>query len=194
MPAEVDAHFFDSAEDFRRWLEENHLTAPELWVGYHKKGSGRGGLTYSQAVDEALCFGWIDGRVRSLDAHSYANRYSPRRSGSIWSTVNVRRVGELMTQGRMQPAGIRAFEARTEARTGVYSYENRPADLPAELAASFRQNGAAWDFFSRQTPSYRRQATWWIVSAKRPQTRARRLAAVIEKSAAGERIDQLNPP
>jgi uncharacterized protein YdeI (YjbR/CyaY-like superfamily) len=194
MPPEVDAHFFSSPEDFRRWLEENHLTAPELWVGYYKKSSGRGGMTYAQAVDEALCFGWIDGRVRSLDAHSYANRYSPRRNGSIWSAINVRRVGELLAEGRMRPAGIRAFEARSEARTGVYSYENRPADLPDELAASFRQHGAAWDFFSRQPPSYRRAATWWIVSAKRQETRERRLAAVIEKSAAGERIDQLNPP
>lgn len=167
MPPRVDAHFFDTAHDFRRWLEENHLTAPELWVGYHKKGSGRGGMTYAQAVDEALCFGWIDGRVRSLDADSYANRYSPRRSDSIWSALNVRRIGELTAEGRMHPAGIRAFEARTAARTGVYSYENGPADLPEGLAASFRQHSAAWDFFSRQTPSYRRQATWWILSAKR---------------------------
>jgi uncharacterized protein YdeI (YjbR/CyaY-like superfamily) len=194
MPPPVDARFFASPEDFRRWLEENHETASELWVGYYKKGSGRGGMSYAQAVDEALCFGWIDGRVRTIDADSYANRYSPRRSGSIWSAVNVRRVGELRAKGRMHPAGIRAFEARTDARTGVYSYENRPADLPEELAASFRRHRAAWEFFSRQTPSYRRQATWWIVSAKRPETRERRLAAVIEKSAAGERIDQLNPP
>src|SRR5688500_14979731 len=149
MPAEVDAHFFDHPEDFRRWLEENHLTAAELWVGYHKKGSGRRGMTYSQAVDEALCFGWIDGRVRSLGEHGYANRYSPRRTGSIWSAVNVRRVGQLMAQGRMQPAGIRAFEARTAAMTGVYSYENRQAELLVGLAAYFLQIGAAWDFLHR---------------------------------------------
>jgi len=194
MPARPEARFFARAQDFRRWLELNHETVPELWVGYYKKSSGRGGMTYAQAVDEALCFGWIDGKVRSLDADSYANRYTPRRSGSTWSTVNVRRVGELRAEGRMHPAAIRAFELRAESRTGIYSYETRPDDLPEELAASFREHATAWKFFSRQAPSYRRAATWWVVSAKRHETRQRRLAAVIEKSAAGERIDPLSPP
>jgi uncharacterized protein YdeI (YjbR/CyaY-like superfamily) len=191
-PAEVT--FFDSAADFRRWLEANHETATELWVGHWKKGSGRGGLAYAEGVDEALCFGWIDGKTRRLDEAAYAIRYTPRRRGSNWSVVNIGRIGELTAAGRMHPAGLRAFEARGEVRTGVYSYENRPAHLPEELAEVFRRHPEAWSFFAGQPPSYRRAATWWVVSAKRPETQQRRLAALIERSAAGRRIDALSPP
>lgn len=188
------AVFFDSSEDFRRWLEANHDSASELWVGFHKKASGRGGVSYPAAVDEALCFGWIDGKTMSLGDSSYAIRFTPRRRGSNWSAVNVRRVAELTSARRMQPAGIRAFEARSEARTGVYSYENRPAELPDDLEQEFRRHPAAWEFFGRQSPAYRRNAAWWVVSAKRPETRDRRLRQLIESSADGRRPGPLNPP
>jgi uncharacterized protein YdeI (YjbR/CyaY-like superfamily) len=186
--------FFDSREDFRRWLEANHEKAPELWVGYYKKASGRRGMTYAEAVDEALCFGWIDGVARSVDETSYANRYTPRRKDSNWSAINVRRIGELQAAGRMHPAGMRAFEAREPAKTGVYVYENRPAELPSELEATFRRNPEAWAFFSSLTPSYRRTAIWWVVSAKRPETRERRLATLIDDSAQRRRSAQILPP
>ncbi len=189
-----NAAFFESRAAFRRWLEENHDSAAELWVGYYRKSSGRGGLSYVEAVEEALCFGWIDGKARTLDEHSYSNRYTPRRKGSNWSTINVQRVAELTAEGRMHPAGMRAFEAREEARTGVYSYENRPAELPAELADEFRRHPSAWEYFAAQTPAYRRNATWYVVSAKRPETQLRRLGQLIDFSAAARRLDQLSPP
>ena len=188
------AVFFANAAEFREWLDANHATAAELWVGFHKKGSGASGLTYAEAVDEALCYGWIDGLTRGRDERSYVQRFTPRRRGSNWSAVNIAKVAELTRQGRMRPPGVRAFEQRTPAKSGVYSYENRPAELPEEYAASFRQSGSAWEWFSRQAPSYRRAATWWVVSAKRDDTRRRRLAALIERSGAGRRIDALSPP
>ncbi len=187
-----EATFFDSPADFRRWLEEHHASEQELWIGYHKRTSGLGGMTYAQAVDEALCFGWIDGQVRRLDETSYANRWTPRRRGSTWSVANVQRVAELTAEGRMDSAGRRAYEARRADRTAQYSYENRPRDLPEEYAAIFRTNPAAWQFFKDAPASYRRSMTWWIVNAKRPETRARRLAAVIREAAAGRRIDDMN--
>jgi uncharacterized protein YdeI (YjbR/CyaY-like superfamily) len=189
-----EALFFESAADFRQWLEDNHASRQELWVGYHRKKSGRTGMTYPEAVDEALAYGWIDGQLRSLNETSYAHRYTPRLPGSNWSLANVRRIGELMAEGRMHPAGVRAFEERPPADTGVYSYENRPADLPDELASVFRQNPAAWRFFLDQTASYRRSMTWWVVSAKQESTRLRRLVALIDESAAGHRIDDLHLP
>ena len=188
------AVFFTSATEFREWLEANHATAGEVWVGFHKKGSRRTGLTYAEAVDEALCYGWIDGLTRGRDESSYVQRFTPRRPGSNWSAVNIAKVAELTRAGRMQPSGLRAFEQRTSARSGVYSYENRPAELPEEYAASFRQSGTAWEWFAGQPPSYRRAATWWVVSAKREDTRQRRLAVLIERSAAGRRLDALSPP
>ncbi|CAN5864020.1 YdeI/OmpD-associated family protein [soil metagenome] len=194
MATRPEARFFDTRADFRRWLEANHDTASELWVGCYKKDSGLSGMSYAEAVNEALCFGWIDGKARSLDAVSYAIRYTPRKRGSNWSAINVRRVGELLAEGRMHPAGLRVFEARSAARTGIYAYENSPAELPAELEAQFRRHSAAWAFFAGQPPSYRRTATWWVVSARRPQTRERRLATLIDDSAHGRRIAQLTQP
>jgi uncharacterized protein YdeI (YjbR/CyaY-like superfamily) len=191
---EEPAIFFESAAQFRDWLDANHASADELWVGFLKKASGRTGLTYAEAVDEALCYGWIDGLTRGRDAESYVQRFTPRRPGSNWSAVNVAKVAELTREGRMRPAGVRAFEQRSEAKTGVYSYENRPAELPDEYAATFREAQGAWEWFSGQPPSYRKAATWWVVSAKREETRQRRLAALIERSAAGRRIDALSPP
>jgi uncharacterized protein YdeI (YjbR/CyaY-like superfamily) len=187
--------FFATAAEFRAWLEQHHADERELWVGFHKKGSGRPSITYPEAVAEALCFGWIDGVRRSVDDESYANRFTPRRRGSNWSAVNVKLVEELTRAGRMHPAGLKAFEERAPARTGVYSYENRhAARLDAEQEAQLRANAAAWEFFQAQPPGYRQTAVWWVVSAKRPETRQQRLATLIEDSANGRMIGPLARP
>ena len=186
--------FFDCAADFRAWLDANHATADAQWVGLWKKGSGRAGLTYAEAVVEALCFGWIDGQTNRIDDASVTVRFSRRRTGSNWSSVNIQRAKDLVDAGRMHPAGLLAFEARRDPEPGTYSYETRPADLPAELEAAFRANGPAWDFFAQQPPGYRRSMTWWIVSAKKDETRYRRLDALIAASEARRRVDALNLP
>jgi uncharacterized protein YdeI (YjbR/CyaY-like superfamily) len=189
-----EVRVFPSAADFRAWLEKNCESSDQLWVGYYKKGVGKRSMSYPEAVDEALCFGWIDGQIRSIDAEVYANRYSPRRPGSTWSAANIRRAGELIAAGRMQPPGRRAFEGRRADGTAQYSYENRPDDLPEEYATTFRGNAPAWKFFEAAPPAYRRSMTWWIVSARREETRARRLRAVIDASADGRRVDDMNLP
>jgi uncharacterized protein YdeI (YjbR/CyaY-like superfamily) len=186
-PGEEPAIFFASPSDFRRWLEENHATARELWLGFYKKGAGRAGLTYAEAVDEALCYGWIDGLTRRRDEAAYVQRFTPRRPGSNWSVVNIAKVEELRRQGRMQPAGITAYEQRDPRRDGVYSYERRAA-LPAEMEVRLRADEAAWAYWQTETPSYRRGAVGWVLEGKREQTRERRLAELIADSAAGRRI------
>jgi uncharacterized protein YdeI (YjbR/CyaY-like superfamily) len=180
--------FFDSPAAFRAWLVEHHAEVPELWVGFYKKGSGRGGIGYQEAVDEALCFGWIDGVKRRVDEASYMHRFTPRRKGSRWSTGNVRRVGELAAAGRMAAAGLAAFEVRDPDRPAGYSYESRPAALDSELEESFRAHAAAWEFFSSQPPGYRRTITFWVMSATQEATRRRRLERVIAASAAETRL------
>ena len=182
------ATVFATPADFRAWLEANHDTASELWVGYYRKGVPKVSMTYPEAVEEALCFGWIDGVGRRIDDEVHANRFTPRTRRSTWSAVNVARMGELIAAGRAHPAGIRAFEARTEDNTGIYSYENRPADLPAAYLARLRASEDAWSWWQAQSPGYRRGATWWVVSAKQEATRDRRLAQLIEDSAAGRMI------
>ena len=186
MPNEVTV--FGTAEDFRDWLTANHAAATELWVGYYKKGVPKTSMTYKESVDLGLCFGWIDGLTRRIDDEVYAIRFTPRTKRSTWSAVNVARMGELMADGRAHPAGIRAFEARTEDNTGIYSYENRPADLPDEYLSRLKANEAAWSWWQAQRPGYRRVATWWVVSAKQEATRDRRLATLIEDCAAGRMI------
>ena len=195
MPAPTidQVSVFRGAADFRRWLEENHDSASELWVGYYKKASGKPSITWPESVDEALCFGWIDGLRKSIDDLRYTIRFTPRKPGSVWSSINIRRVQELIGQKRMRPAGLRAFEARTENKSGIYSYEQRPAELVEPYAGIFRRNKPAWKFFQAQPPYYRKTMTWWIVSAKREATRLKRLAQLIERSAAGERIPLLKP-
>ncbi|HEX2164717.1 MAG TPA: YdeI/OmpD-associated family protein [Thermoanaerobaculia bacterium] len=188
MPEPTNVAFFPTAEDFRRWLEEHHATAKDLWVGYHKKGSGPPSVTYPQSVDEALAFGWIDGVRKSLGPTTYANRFTPRKPGSTWSAVNVRRVGELTAEGRMHPAGLAAFAARDPAKTELYSYERETAALDPEAERRFRDDPAAWEHFQAQPPSYRRTITWWVVSAKKEETRRRRLDKLIAASAAGRRL------
>ncbi|CAN5429462.1 YdeI/OmpD-associated family protein [soil metagenome] len=190
----MEVVYFESAAAFRIWLEANHESATELWVAYYRKGTGRSGITYAEAVDQALCFGWIDGVAKRVDEVSYANRYTPRRRGSIWSALNIARVGELMQQGLMHPSGVRAFEARQEARSGVYAYEQATATLDATQEQFFRANQPAWEFWQRQPQSYRKKASWWVISAKREETRTKRLATLVRDSAQGRRIAQLIRP
>ena len=180
--------FFKSPGDFRRWLEKHHADTHELWVGYYKKGSGHPSITWPESVDEALCFGWIDGIRKSVDDISYTIRFTPRRRGSTWSAINIKRAAELIKQGLMQPAGLKAFQARKEYKSGIYSYEQRTAQLDAPYEKIMRQNKAAWDFFQAQPASYRKLACWWVVSAKKEETRLKRLQKLIEESAQGRRV------
>jgi uncharacterized protein YdeI (YjbR/CyaY-like superfamily) len=184
----VDVRFFRSAAGFRKWLERHHARASEVWIGFYRKDSGRTGISYAEAVDEALCFGWIDGVRRKVDAESYTNRFTPRKPRSNWSAVNIRRVQALTAAGRMAAAGTTAFETRDPRRTQRYSFEQRPQDLPAAYARRVKSVPGAWAFFSSQPPFYRRVATWWVVSAVKEETRQRRLEALIEASADGRRI------
>ena len=186
--------FFDSPAQFRSWLAKNHETSDYQWVGFWKKAAQRDGLTYDEAVLEALCFGWIDGQGAPIDDSSRSVRFTPRRKGSIWSTVNVARVERLIADGRMTPAGMRAYAARTDDRTGVYSHDSGGAVFPTDLERRFRADEAAWDFWNTTPPSYRRQMTWWVVSAKREETRDRRLQALIDQHATGRRLDPLRLP
>ena len=185
------ARFFRTPAEFRRWLEKNHERETELWVGFHKKGSGRPSITWPESVDEALSFGWIDGVRRSIDEESYEIRFTPRKPRSIWSAVNTRRMKELIEEGRVAEAGIRAFERRSEARSGVYSFEQRKdAKLDPALEKRFRARAKAWRFFETQPPGYRRLAAFWVMSAKKEETRTRRLDELIARSAKGERLPQ----
>ena len=188
MSARTDARFFATPAAWRRWLAEHHATVGELWVGFHKRATGRPSITWPEAVDGALCYGWIDGVRQRIDDERYRIRFTPRRARSAWSAVNVRRAKELIAEGRMTPVGLRAFEARDEAAT-AYTYEQRaaPAFAPAD-ERRFRADTGAWRFWEASPPSYRRIATFWVVSAKRAETRERRLATLIAESAAGRRI------
>lgn len=187
--------FFATPEEFRAWLEENHATASELWVGYTKKGAGRASITWPESVDEALCFGWIDGIRRSVDDTSYMNRFTPRRPGSNWSAVNIARVAELTAQGRMRPAGLAAFDRRRDETTAVYSYEQRhQAALEEAEEQQLRANPAAWQFFQARPRSYRQAAIRWVISAKKAETRQSRLARLIEDSAQGRTVPPLTRP
>ena len=182
--------FFATPADFRDWLEKNHASAAELLVGYYKKGSGKPSITWPESVDEALCFGWIDGIRRSIDADSYSIRFTPRRARSIWSNVNTKRATELTEQGRMRPAGLKAFEARDPKRSGIYLFEQREKaqTLDPAFEAKFRKNRKAWAFFETQPPGYRRLMSLYVMSAKKEETRLKRLATVMRESAAGRRI------
>ena len=181
--APVKPTFFASPAAFRAWLAKNHLEADELLVGFHKKDSGKPSITWPESVDQALCFGWIDGVRRRIDEVSYTIRFTPRRSRSIWSTVNIQRVAVLAEQGLMSPAGLAAFERRSDDKSSIYAYEQRHhAALPPAWEKKFRANGRAWAFFKAQAPSYQRVMIYRIVSAKREETRLKRLDALIEIS------------
>jgi uncharacterized protein YdeI (YjbR/CyaY-like superfamily) len=183
--------FFKSAADFRQWLASHHDSVSELLVGFYRKEAGRG-ITYPEALD-ALAFGWIDGVRKRIGAESYTIRFTPRKPGSVWSVVNIKRVGVLTAEGLMQPPGLRVFRERDERKTQQYSYEREQAQLDSTLDAALRANGKAAAFFDAQPPGYRKTATFWVMSAKQEATRARRLAHLIERSASGARIDLLNP-
>jgi uncharacterized protein YdeI (YjbR/CyaY-like superfamily) len=184
--------FFATPAEFRAWLMEHHATDRELWVGFYKKGSGRPSMTWPEAVDEALCVGWIDGRRKRIDAERYRIRFTPRRPHSIWSAVNIARVTELAAEGRMQPTGLAAFTQRSEDRSGIYSHEQRKEmTLSAADEERFRANPAAWAFFQAQPPSYRHSALHWVLSAKQEATRQRRFTTLIDDSANGLRIAPL---
>ena len=187
--------FFAAPAEFRTWLDEHHATETELLVGFYKKGSKKPSITWPESVDEALCYGWIDGVRRSLGDEAYTIRFTPRKKRSVWSNVNIRRAGELIAEGRMRPAGLAAFEARTGERSGVYSFEQKDQERVVFTEAQARQFQAdpkAWEFFQAQPPWYRRTATWWVISAKKEVTRAKRLATLIADSAAGRPIRGLD--
>ena len=187
MPAEI--RFFPTPSAFRTWLKIHHPNTRELWVGFYKKGSGRPSITWPESVDEALCVGWIDGLRKTIDAESYKIRFTPRTATSNWSTVNIGRVQELTRLGRMRPAGLKAFARRKKENSGTYSYENRRSAVLNEAAEErFSSRAKAWRFFQKQTASYRQTLIWWVVSAKKEETRKQRLEKLIAQSEAGKRI------
>src|SRR5438552_12976389 len=188
MPSLPRPRFFATPDAFRDWLHANHEKETELWVGFYKKGSGKPSIDWPQSVDEALCFGWIDGIRKSIDEESYMIRFTPRKPGSVCSAVNIRNVEKLAKEKRMQPAGLKAFEARRENRSGIYSYEQRRPELEEKYARKLKRNGAAWKFFQAQPPSYRKMINWWIISAKQEETRLKRLDKLIEASVQGRRL------
>lgn len=190
----MEAVFFATPAEFRDWLAQHHDTSSELWVGYHKVGSGVASLTWPESVDEALGYGWIDGRRQRIDALRYRIRFTPRKRGSIWSAVNIRRIAELEREGRLQPAGRAAFAARRDDRSLVYSYERRPEALPPAYRAVLDATPAAAAFFDAQNASYRRACCNWVASAKQETTRTRRLHSLIDHCARGERLAQFTPP
>ena len=191
MSKPVNIKFFPSPKDFRKWLAANHAAVKELWVGYYRKDSGKPSITWPESVDQALCFGWIDGIRKRMDEQSYTIRFTPRTARSTWSAVNIKRVEELSKDGLMQPTGLRAFEARQDNRSGAYSYEQRSEQLPEPYAKIFKKNKAAWEFFQSQPPGYRKIAGWFVISAKKEETRLKRLAELMEISARGKRLDPM---
>jgi len=185
--------FFTVAKQFRQWLERNHDSATELLVGFHKKSSGKESITYAEALDEALCFGWIDGVRKSLNETSYTIRFTPRKPRSIWSLVNVKHVERLQKEKRMHSAGLDAFARRDPKRTGIYAFENAPLQLSSQYEKMFRQNKTAWDVFEQHPPSAKKTVIFWIMSAKKEETQLRRLNHVIERCGKGLKVGVLEP-
>lgn len=184
----VTAVYFDSPVKLRRWFASNHTTSRELWIGFLKKGTGKPSVTYPEALDEALCVGWIDGVRKRVNGERYMVRFTPRKPGSYWSAVNTRRATKLGKLGRMKRPGLAAFEARDREKTQRYSFERETASFSPEHGRLFRANRKAWEFFARQPPSYRRTLTWWVVSAAKDETRLKRLEKLIEASASARRV------
>jgi len=183
--------YFATQQDFRNWLEKNHDKESELWVGFHKVGSGKPSLTWPQSVDQAICFGWIDGLRKSVDAGSYCIRFSPRNPKSIWSAINIRKVEEMNKLGLMHPAGLAVFEKRDEQKSTLYAYENRPDKLSPDYENLFKSHPEAWEFFQLQPPSYQRITAMWVMDAKQESTRQKRLAELVADSEAGLKIKPL---
>lgn len=178
---------FEAVDELRAWFDANHATAPEAFIGYYRKGVSKPSVTYAQAVEEALCFGWIDGIGYGIDDELRTNRFTPRRRTSSWSAINIAKVAELRAAGRMHPAGIRAFEERDRRRDQIYSYERPPQQLPDAWLARLRADVDAWTYWERQPPSYRNGATHWVMSAVKPETRERRFSQMLDASRAGTR-------
>ncbi len=187
-PRREDVHVFATTDELHNWFETNHDTAPEAFIGFHRKGVAKPSVTYAQIVDEALCFGWIDGITFRVDDEVTANRYTPRRRTSNWSAINIAKIAELTAAGRMQPAGLRAFEERDRTKDASYSYERPEVALPPDWVARLRADRDAWRTWEAETASYRRGATHWVMSAKRPETRERRFATLLADAAAGRRV------
>ena len=189
MPdAATEPIYFASPQEWREWLLEHHATAGEALVGFYKKHTGRQGMSWSQAVDEALCFGWIDTVVRRVDDDRHYQRFTPRKPQSTWSAVNIDKAERLIAEGRMTDAGLAAYAARTDENSRIYAFEQSEAQLPPEALARLRANEAAWAFWESRPAGYRKIATWWVISAKRPETREKRLATLIDDCAAGRLI------
>jgi uncharacterized protein YdeI (YjbR/CyaY-like superfamily) len=184
----VTPTFFASRQKFRAWLEKHHANTLELWIGFYNKASGRGGITYKEALDEALCFGWIDGVRKRLNDEAYVQRFTPRKAKSYWSAVNTKRAKELIKEKRMAPPGLDAFQRRDASVTRRYSFEREAPSFSAAQLKEFRADRAAWEFFEAQPPYYRRLLTFYVVSAKREETLRKRLARLIGESAAGRRV------
>ena len=188
----VGVTYFETADSFRKWLEENHDSADVLWVGYWKKGTGRPSVTWEETVDEALCFGWIDGLRKRVDDQAYTIRFTPRRANSVWSRRNIGRIEALSRQGRLAPPGAEAFASRIAHKSGLYSFEQEgPPELSDEFVANLRADPAAWEDWQSRPAGYRRQAAHWVMSAKRAETRERRLSSLIAESAAGRKVKPL---
>ena len=180
--------FFRTPADLRKWFKAHHATGKELWVGYYRVRSGKPTITWAESVDEALCVGWIDGIRKRIDEVSYTNRFTPRKSGSTWSAVNIRRVQVLVEEKRMQPAGLKAFEAKREYKSGIYSYEQRATEFDEPYLSQMKSNKKAREFFQAQPPSYRKMLIWYVVSAKQEATRQKRLKILIDASARRRRL------
>lgn len=185
--------FFSSPAKFREWLEAHHATESELVVGFHKRHTSEPTMTWPESVDQALCFGWIDGVRKKIDDDRYQIRFTPRKAKSIWSRINIDKVTELTKQGLMQPAGLKAFEGRDLTKQKKYSFENEEKTLDPAYEAEFRKNEKAWEFFESQAPWYQRVAKFWVMQAVREETRLKRLATLISDSERGERIGLVSP-
>jgi uncharacterized protein YdeI (YjbR/CyaY-like superfamily) len=188
----MQVKIFNASADFRDWLEKNHDRVAELWLGFYNKRTNKTSITYREALDEALCFGWIDGVRKSINETTYKQRFTPRKPKSYWSAVNIRRAGELAKLGRMSSSGVKAFEQRT-CDSGKYSFESRSKKLPLAYERQFKATPAAWDYFRTQAPWYQRTSSFWVVSAKQEETRQRRLATLIRDSEKGRRLSMLTP-
>ncbi|MEI7725427.1 MAG: YdeI/OmpD-associated family protein [Bacteroidota bacterium] len=192
MTLDVQPVFFSTQSEFRNWLTQNHEKATELFVGYYKVGSGKPSMTWSESVDQALCFGWIDGVRKSIDHESYFIRFTPRKPKSIWSAINIKKIEVLTAQGLMKPSGLAAFRLREESKSKIYTYENEEVLLSDQYEKSFKKNLKAWSWFQTMPRSYKKPAINWVMSARQEATREKRLTELIRDSEAGQKIKRLS--
>lgn len=191
MPEPTNVKFFKSHGELKKWFLKNHNKLEELWLGIYKKGSGKQSVTYDEAVNEALCFGWIDGIAKGIDSEKYCQRFTPRKAKSVWSAINIKKVEAMIKSRKMMPAGLKAFKERDKSLTNQYSFEQEKIKLPAKYEKIFKRSKKAWENFNRMPPGYRRTAAWLVISAKQEATRLRRLEELIKDSEAGRKIKQL---